>query len=68
MGSPIRSYKGQQKSIREFGACSEVPFVLKECNYIDWDTLELDIYEHQTIILTPLILIYELKTPNLRLL
>ena len=32
------------KGVGGFGAFSEVPFVLKECNFVDWDTLELDIW------------------------
>ena len=40
----LRSCGGQPKSVWGFGACSEVPFVLKECKYINWDTLELDIW------------------------
>ena len=60
MGTPFRNCKGQPKSVGWFEARSEVPFVLKECNYIDWDTLEL-IYGYQTIILTTLILLYGLK-------
>ena len=44
MGTPKRSCEGQQKSVRGFGACSEVSFVPKECSYINWDTLKLDIW------------------------
>ena len=44
MGKPIRNCEGQPKRVGGFEACSEVPFVLKECNYINWDTLELDIW------------------------
>ena len=54
------SCDGQPKSLGGFGICSEAPFVLKECNHIDWDTLELDIWIPDTI-MTPLILLYELK-------
>ena len=62
MVTPIRSCKGQAKSVGGFGACLEVLFVLKECNYINWDTLELDRWlPQQTIISTPLILLHELK-------
>ena len=56
--SLIRNCGGQSKSVGGFGACSEVPFVLKECN---WDTLELGIWIPDHIILTPLNLLYELK-------
>ena len=44
MVTPIRSCEGQPKSARGFGACSWVPFVLKECKNINWVTLELDIW------------------------
>ena len=44
MGAPIRNCEGQPKSFGGFEACSEVAFVLKECKYIKWDTLELDIW------------------------
>ena len=30
--------------IENVGACSDVPLDLKECNYINWDTLELDLW------------------------
>ena len=43
MVTPIWSCEGQPKSVGGFGACSQVPFVLKEYKYINWDTLELDI-------------------------
>ena len=57
MGSTIRSCKGQPKNLGEFGACSEVPFVLKECTYIDWDTLVLIIWIPD----------HNIDTPNLTL-
>ena len=41
---PIRSSEGQLKSKGGFGANSYVPFVIKECKYINYDTLELDIW------------------------
>ena len=39
-----RSSGGQPKSAGGFGACSEVPFILKEFKHINWDTLGLDIW------------------------
>ena len=42
MGTPLRSCEGQPKSVGGGGACSEVPYVLKEYKYINWDTSELD--------------------------
>ena len=43
MGKPMRSWEGQPKGVGGFGAYSGVPFVLKDCNYINCDTLKLDI-------------------------
>ena len=39
----LKSCEGQPKSVGGFGACSEVPFILTECKYFDWDTLEQEI-------------------------
>ena len=46
------------KSVGGYGAWSQVSFTLKECNYIEQDTL---VYGYQTITLTPQILLYKLR-------
>ena len=44
LNSATTSSEGQRKNVGGVEVCSEVPFVLKECNYINWNTLELDIW------------------------